>query len=106
MRFDPNYRSLAFILHKQEGWTAAWMKEVICHKIFVHSLLNIFERIASSPSFIGIYPLGRAESRALCEALNFRYNMDLKRKLAPMEVDIPEKWLEERLKYKNFKKKG
>jgi len=90
MRFDPNYRSLAFILHKQEGWTAEWMKE----------------RIGSSPSFIGIYPLGRAESRALCEALNFRYNMNLKRNLARMEVDIPEKWLEERLKYKNFKKKG
>merc|ERR1719473_2116414 len=54
------------------------------------------ERIGSSPSFIGIYPLGRAESRALCEALNFRYNMDKKRNLARMEVDIPEKWLEER----------
>ena len=54
---------------------------------------------------IGIYPLERAESRALWKSLRFRYHLnELKENYSKYEFEVPEKWLTTKFAGKKFKK--
>lgn len=82
-------KSLANRLLNEEGWTAQRM----------------IKTIGSSPMPIGIYPLERAESRALWQSLRFRYHLnELKENYSKYEFEVPEKWLTTKFAGKKFKK--
>ena len=55
---------------------------------------------------IRIFPLGRVQSRALSSALRYRYKLNYARKMDIDKVKIPVSWLDKKLTFKKFQKKG
>jgi len=90
MTFAPGSKRFQKILHEEEGWSAAQMLDVI----------------GGSPTPISIYPLNRPQSRALWASLRYRLHMNEWRESSAYEIDLPEKWLEIKLKFKDFGKKS
>jgi len=70
-------KSLARILHEEEGWTAK----------------GLMQWVGDSPVPIGIYPLDRQNSRALWMCIRYRNNLNFLINSAYFKVDLPEEWL-------------
>jgi len=129
--FNPGKKSLAYILHAEEGWTDRRMIEVktLYHKTRKHQMsliflsekfndidtiikrmknsnLYVYEEIGKGTGDIRIFPLGRVQSRALSSALRYRYKWNYARKMDIYKVKIPVSWLEKKLTFKKFQKKG
>lgn len=81
-------KSLANRLLNEEGWTADRMRK----------------RIGTSQTPISIFPLNRAESRALWESIVYRVKMDKIYSTARFDIEIPETWLDEKYQGKTFKR--
>jgi len=85
-RYDPGNKSLAYILHMEEGWTVEQMREII----------------GKSPVPFMIYPLIMKESRWLWTSLRFSNRMENLR----FKVDIPPNWLTDKMIAKEFSEKS
>jgi len=90
VKFSPGNKSLAYILHVEEGWTD----------------VRMIEEIGKGNSDIRIYPLCRPQSRALTSALRYRHGLDHAIGNASFKIELSEKWLRKKLKFSEFQKKG
>merc|ERR1719181_230012 len=81
-RYDPDNKSLPYILHLEQGWTVASMKEII----------------GKSPVPFVITPLQMRQSRWLW--ISIRWSNRVSGLL--FNVDIPPKWLTDKMKSKEF----
>jgi len=88
--YNPGRKSLAYLLHVEEGWTEAGM----------------LKHIGGSPSHFRIYPLPRPQSFALHAAIRHRCQLNEALNHASFGIDVPEDWLYIKLKFKEFGKKG
>jgi len=84
---EEGIKTLANRFLNEEGWTNERM---------VTTLSN-------SPIPIAMFPLNRAESRALWESVRYRVRLKTLRTESLFEVDIPEEWLTSKYKGKPFK---
>lgn len=84
---EEGIKTLANRFLNEEGWTNERM---------VTTLSN-----SSIP--IAMFPLNRAESRALWESVRYRVRLKTLRTESLFEVDIPEEWLTSKYKGKPFK---
>jgi len=89
LKYDDG-KSLARILHEEEGWSAS----------------GLVEWVANSDGPISIYPLTRQDSRAFWMCLRYRYRLNFLKNTAWYTIDLPEDWLRIQLKSKVFGKKN
>ena len=100
--YDPGNKSLAYILHVHEGWTAEGMKDVT--SVFEASFF--VEIIGRSPIPMIVQPLSDQESRVLWTCLRYHFKMSELTASLLFEVDLDKKLLVAPLKYHSFQKKG
>ena len=67
----------------------------------------MIESIGTSTSPLAIYPLKRQDARILWMAVRYRIQMNNLKEVAQFRIDLPESWLDLKVKKKKgFKKKG
>jgi hypothetical protein len=84
-RYLPDNKSLAYILHMEEGWTVAGMKEII----------------GKSPVPFVITPLQMRQSRWLWTSIRWSNRVNS----LIFKVDLPPKWLTDKMNAKQFSQK-
>ena len=67
----------------------------------------MIESIGTSTSPFAIYPLKRQDARILWMSVRYRIQMNNLKEVAQFRIDLPESWLDLKVKKKKgFKKKG